>query len=732
MKILLIGGAGYLGIPLTSQLKLKNHNVTVYDKFLYTNETFISNLVGGNNIDIIKDDIENIHNYEDKLNSFDYVYYLASPRLGELTHNFQVDKELFNFKKVIDLIKNENLKFTFISSCSVYGNNPNSVDEDSPINITSLYSELKIKCENILLEKNNPNFKIFRLSTLYGDSKYIRNDLFINNIVSDIKNNKDEIKIYGPNSIRPYLHVSDCANLLSILCEIDFEYVILNIGNDGLNINKNELINIVKDINKKYYNMNINVRYENSEDVRNYNVNFLKISNIIFNYNFKSYFDGIEELFLSKKIICALEPWDSILNYYRPNGSSKTWYIEEEGWVDIPKSLGIWNIVNIEDNYKMFDNFNNVITPNFNNSLSYYEIDKPNTKYLYPIFIYDSSFFKTNKDLGFKCISKHYIDDIRMGLAKLVLILTFEGYSGMIGNSDLEILNNWILESDIPSENVYYISGNLIIDNITKNKGYNFKSIPLSTFEPWIFIIDIIKRKHSVKFNPIDTKYLCLSYNRNPRYHRIYLMSYFIKFNIMENSLISMSKFDYNPTSEVDEILPISKLWELTPIVINKDLNINWASDIEVGDYEKTFISVVTETLIDNDTLFISEKTWKPILIGHPFIILGNPYTLKYLKEIGFKTFDKWIDESYDNMENVNDRMIHITKELCKFKEKSIDELKIIREEMYEICEYNKNYFIKLLEKKYNFKIDVDGNICGDVDNNLPILNELIKIWETF
>ena len=57
---------------------------------------------------------------------------------------------------------------------------------------------------------------------------------------------------------------------------------------------------------------------------------------------------------------------------------------------------------------------------------------------------------------------------------------------------------------------------------------------------------------------------------------------------------------------------------------------------------------------MDKGTIFISEKTWKPIMVGHPFIMVGNKNNLKFLKDLGYKTFDKWIDESYDDIEDEN------------------------------------------------------------------------------
>jgi hypothetical protein len=179
---------------------------------------------------------------------------------------------------------------------------------------------------------------------------------------------------------------------------------------------------------------------------------------------------------------------------------------------------------------------------------------------------------------------------------------------------------------------------------------------------------------------------------------------------------VSLGKFE--PYGEYQE------LSEMTPIELDRTLDINWAANIEFSDHRSTFISLVTETLIDTSILFMSEKIWKPIVTGHPFIVLGNVNTLSYLKEQGYKTFDKWIDESYDLEHDHHKKIDMIIQELNKFKTKSIEELKTIREEMREVCLYNRMKFVEIIKNKY----DYDGH--GWSNNKKPIEEILIKIWK--
>ena len=69
---------------------------------------------------------------------------------------------------------------------------------------------------------------------------------------------------------------------------------------------------------------------------------------------------------------------------------------------------------------------------------------------------------------------------------------------------------------------------------------------------------------------------------------------------------------------------------------------------------------------------------YKPIYAQQPFIVYGNPYSIKHLKELGFKTFDKWINEEYDNEPDSGKRCNMITDELVRLSEKTVEELILI------------------------------------------------------
>jgi hypothetical protein len=411
-----------------------------------------------------------------------------------------------------------------------------------------------------------------------------------------------------------------------------------------------------------------------------------------------------------EKIICSLEEWDSVLNYYRPNGASKTWYLKELKRLSRPLMWGDWNIFTedgeIFEDRRLWDN----VTPKHINCLEYIPYEEINNQpHIYIINVYSFSFFRDNENIGFKCVSEKYLNDIREGRSKIMLIFLYEGYSGSKGNYDLEIIEKWRVESNLPKDSIYYVSGNYLIQELIDKKGLNFQGRPIHYFEPW----NRYDETEVVKFKPIDDRYLFLSYNRNPRPQRIQFLLIMLREQLFHRGWISLNNLIYEPMPG-DNLDDFNYLKENTPFVIDTryDLFYNLAINITKEDYEKTFISIVTESLADDDTLFFSEKIWKPIMVGHPFILYGNQYSLKLLKEWGFKTFDKWIDESYDEIADRVHRAEMVVKELKKFENKSVDELTKIREEMEEICIFNQNHYKVYYNKKYN-----DDGTCNDLSD---------------
>ena len=105
--------------------------------------------------------------------------------------------------------------------------------------------------------------------------------------------------------------------------------------------------------------------------------------------------------------------------------------------------------------------------------------------------------------------------------------------------------------------------------------------------------------------------------------------------------------------------------------------------------YVDTYFSVVTETLTDR--LFCTEKTWKPLLCGHPFIFLSAPGLYAKLHNMGFKTFDRWIDESFDLEPDLDKRIEMIADQVEQLMSRDLDAW---LEEVEPVCRHNQQHIL--------------------------------------
>lgn len=237
--------------------------------------------------------------------------------------------------------------------------------------------------------------------------------------------------------------------------------------------------------------------------------------------------------------------------------------------------------------------------------------------------------------------------------------------------------------------------------------------------------------QQNLNFNDRD-KYF-LMYNRNSeRLHRAYFVNELYKSNLLDSGFVSFFENPYLESflENAHEYPPIG-LSSVDLLDIKNNYKNYYPLVIDDGDgekvagfhnflsrkdeYENSYFTIVSETNAESTYCFITEKTVKPIMNLHPFLIIGNPYTLKILKSYGFQTFDKWWDESYDNEFDFKERakmVLSIVSDLCS---KSKEEMNSLLFEMNDVLIYNKNLLHKLstskeFEKEF-FKNIVDKNI---------------------
>ncbi len=193
-----------------------------------------------------------------------------------------------------------------------------------------------------------------------------------------------------------------------------------------------------------------------------------------------------------------------------------------------------------------------------------------------------------------------------------------------------------------------------------------------------------------------SSKKLYINCTRVVRPHRAQLIEELINNNLFDLGYNTISDKGGELTNYLNKTttskIPDQKFDVLD---VNNLININPNNFVPIKQCEKSFVYIATETLVDNNRLFFSEKVYKPIAIGMPFMVLGNPGTLKSLKQMGYKTFDKWFNEDYDNDINLADRIKIITDNLNYYRNFTKRELDVIRFEMKAVTTYNHRVYKK-------------------------------------
>ncbi|HEY1032729.1 MAG TPA: NAD(P)-dependent oxidoreductase [Flavipsychrobacter sp.] len=306
-KILVTGGAGYIGSVLTRQLLDKGYKVRVMDSLMYGGEPIID-LLNLPDFEFVKGDVRNEADVRKAMEGIDCVAHLAAivgdpacaqnPELAKTT-NIEGSEMLYKIANEMGASK-----FVFASTCSNYGkmDDPNQfVTEESTLAPVSLYAETKVAVEQFLLsqpQSNNCKPTCLRFSTVYGLSLRPRFDLTVNEFAKELALGR-ELVIFGEQFWRPYCHVYDLARSVVSVIEAPAELVafdVFNVGDTSENYQKkmivDEVVKLIPDAKIKYVSKN--------EDPRDYRVAFEKIKNKLgFELMFKVP-DGIRQI---KKVL---------------------------------------------------------------------------------------------------------------------------------------------------------------------------------------------------------------------------------------------------------------------------------------------------------------------------------------------------------------------------------------------------------------------------------------------
>lgn len=329
-------------------------------------------------------------------------------------------------------------------------------------------------------------------------------------------------------------------------------------------------------------------------------------------------------------------------------------------------------------------------------------------------------------------ITKEELDLLKREELSLFLVNTHEAFHFPIYKVYKEVI-----ALGIPIPCVYYCSESADVKRISDWYAKKFNVLPLKTIWTRRFEHDIglaakslygVERElNTLQIKDYEKKFLF--FNRRWRKHRPLAVALLKLENLLDRGYVSLAKSDdkrgwvhfwqgierdSEVADHIKEYLKVNKhiidtipeLYVDTDELVTNQAHLDTSAD---RFYNDTYFSVVSETnfftgLKNNAGVFLSEKIFKPIAQQHPFVVFGPPGTLKKLKDLGYKTFGRHWDESYDFETNDIERMRKIIAVIKKLSNMPKRDMKNFLVETKKICEYN--YYQLMAKHKFYTVMD--------------------------
>jgi nucleoside-diphosphate-sugar epimerase len=298
-RVLVIGGAGFVGSVLVRQLLHRGYEATILDALMYGDEG-IHDLDGHPRFRLVRGDLRDIEALISASNGADAIVHLgalvgdpACAHDEKLAYEINLDAT----RTVAAVARGLGIgRFVFASTCSVYGASEGLLDEDSALDPISLYARTKRDSEALLLSMDGDSFNpvVLRFGTFYGASSRARFDLVVNSLVAKAVVEK-EITINGGSQWRPFIHVADGAEAIIHCIEAPSSLVghrVFNVGFDEENYTLADIAAIVAAAVP-----DARVRFVEGESKEaNYRVSFARIRQVLGFQPMHTVADGVAEI----------------------------------------------------------------------------------------------------------------------------------------------------------------------------------------------------------------------------------------------------------------------------------------------------------------------------------------------------------------------------------------------------------------------------------------------------
>jgi nucleoside-diphosphate-sugar epimerase len=245
-KVLITGGAGYLGSTLAEYLLINGYEVTVLDNLMYK-QLSVLHLFKRDKFKFIKGDVRDKEQLQELVKQHDVIIPLAAivgmPACRD-NPQLAIDVNYIHIKNIVDVLRDDQ-KLIIPNTNSQYGSSPDIITEESPFNPLSLYAKTKCDAEDYVLK--NGNGVVLRLATVFGVSPRMRQDLLVNDFTYKAVTD-GYLVLFEAHFKRNYIHVQDIARTFQFMIE-NYEQTrgqVYNVGLSSANLSKLELAETIK------------------------------------------------------------------------------------------------------------------------------------------------------------------------------------------------------------------------------------------------------------------------------------------------------------------------------------------------------------------------------------------------------------------------------------------------------------------------------------------------------